>query len=138
MKKKLKSSYNIQADLHSVPIPPLPFISSLSSSSSSFSSPSSSFFNYFRRFGRPPGPSSSPDGTRRTGTGMSAYRPGLLLPQGFKIMAGGQTFCDLHTLLHSYYGFPGACYKVTIFIFHVEGLTFVGLIDCTISHFETR
>ena len=50
----------------------------------------------------------------------------------------GQTFCDLHTLLHSFYGFPGACYKVTILICHVEGWTFVGLKDCIISHFKTN
>ena len=45
----------------------------------------------------------------------------------------GQIFCDLHTLLHSFYGFPGAFYKVTISICHVEGWTFVGLNNCIIS-----
>ena len=39
----------------------------------------------------------------------------------------GQTFCDLHTLLHSFYGFPGACYKGTILICQVQGWTFVEL-----------
>ena len=53
-----------------------PFISSSSSSPS--------FFPYFRRFGRPPGPSYSPVGTCRTGTGTAAYRSGLLLPQDSK------------------------------------------------------
>ena len=58
-----------------------PSISSLSSSSSFISSPSSSFSPYFRRFDRPPGPPSFPGWTCRTCIGMSAYRPGLQLPQ---------------------------------------------------------
>ena len=45
-------------------------------------------FSSFRRFERTPGPPSSPAGIRRTGTGMFTYRPGLLLPQGSKIMKG--------------------------------------------------
>ena len=52
------------------------------------------------------------------------------------VITYGQTFCELHTLLHSFYGFPGACCKVTILIGQVEGWTFVGLFDCIISHFE--
>ena len=37
----------------------------------------------------------------------------------------GQTFCDLQTLMHTFLGFPGACCKVTILIFWIEGWTFV-------------
>ena len=59
----------------------------------SFFSPSScSFSSSYRRFGRPPVPSSSPTGTCRTGTGISAYRPGLLLPPEAKIMIGLKWF----------------------------------------------
>ena len=36
----------------------------------------------------PPGPPSFPTGTCRSGTGMPAYRPGLFLPAGSKIMTG--------------------------------------------------
>ena len=57
-----------------------------------FSSPSSSFSPYFRRFGRPPDPPPSPRGTCRTVNGMSAYRPGLLIPSGSKIMTGVKLF----------------------------------------------
>ena len=39
----------------------------------------------------------------------------------------GQTFCDLQTLLHTFFGFPGACCKVNILIFWMEGWTFVGI-----------
>ena len=59
----------------------LPPISSSSSSPTFFSYPPSSFFLYFMRLGKPPGPPSSPAGTWKTGTGISAYRSGLLLPQ---------------------------------------------------------
>ena len=51
-------------------------------------------------------------------------------------ICNGQTFCDLHTLLHSFHGFPGACYKVTILICLVEGRTFVCLKDSVISHLK--
>ena len=50
-----------------------------SSSSSSFFSSSSSSFSSFSRIEWPPSPPSSPAGTCRTGTGVSAYRPCLLL-----------------------------------------------------------
>ena len=43
-----------------------------------------------------------------------------------------------YTLLHSFYGFPGTCYKVTILICHMEGWTFVGLKHCISSNFETK
>ena len=39
----------------------------------------------------------------------------------------GQTFCDLQTLLHTFFGFPGACCKEIILIDWMEGWTFVGL-----------
>ena len=39
----------------------------------------------------------------------------------------GQTFCDLQTLLHTFFGFPGAFRKVTFIIFWMEGWTFVGI-----------
>ena len=58
-----------------------PSISSSLPSSSFFSSPSCSFSPYFMGFGRHPGPPSSPAGTCRTGTGMSAYRPGPPSPR---------------------------------------------------------
>ena len=72
-----------------------PSIYSSSSSSSFFSSSSTSFSSSFRRFGRPPGPPSSPAGTFRTGTGISAYRPGLLLPPRFQ---NNERFRIIHRL----------------------------------------
>ena len=37
-------------------------------------------------------------GTCRTGTGMSAYRSGLLLPPGLKIIMGSRLFTDYKIL----------------------------------------
>ena len=54
-----------------------PSTSSSSSLSSLFSSPSSSFSHYFRRFVKPPGPTSSPTGTCRTGTALECLHTGL-------------------------------------------------------------
>ena len=81
---------------HPSPSTPSPY----SSSSFSFfsSSSSSSFSSSIRRLGRPPGPASSPAGTCRTGTGMSAYRPGLLIPPGSKIMTG-LIICTSYTIV---------------------------------------
>ena len=49
------------------------------------------------------GPPSTPEGTCRTGTGMSAYRPGLLIPPGSKILTGSKLFTDYKILT----GFTG-------------------------------
>ena len=36
-------------------------------------------------------------------------------------MISDQTFCDLQTLLHTFFGFPGACCKVNILSFGWKG-----------------
>ena len=77
--------------------------SSFFSSSFSFSSSYSSFSSSFRKFGKPPGSLSSPAGTYRTGTGMSAYRSCLLLPPGSKITMGPRLFTGYKILT----GFTG-------------------------------
>ena len=71
---------------------------SSSSSPSLFSSSSLSFSSSFRRFGRPLGPHSSPAGTCRKGTGMSSYRPGVLLSQGSKLMTSLKLFTGYKNL----------------------------------------
>ena len=62
------------------------YFSSSSSSSSFFYSSSSSFSSFLRSLRRPTDPPSYHSGTSRTGSGMSKFRPGLLLPQGSHIM----------------------------------------------------
>ena len=44
----------------------------------------------------------------------------------FKVTKG-QTFCDLQTLLHTFFGFSGACCRVIFLIFWVERWTFAGI-----------
>ena len=80
---------------------PSPFISYSLSSSSFFSSSSSSFYSSFRRLWRPPGPPSSLAGTCKTGTGMSVYRPDLLLPSGSKMLTCLKFFksCKIVTVI---------------------------------------
>ena len=81
--RQIKANLTIvpsSATKHNLLIPPVSLHLLLSSSSSFLSSLSSSFSPSFRRFGRPPGTPFSPAGTFRTGTGMSAYRPGPLFP----------------------------------------------------------
>ena len=39
----------------------------------------------------------------------------------------GQTFCDRQTLLHTFFGFPGACSKVTFSFYRIKDWTFLGL-----------
>ena len=55
----------------------------------------------------------------------------FMTPGYIYVLAGaistGQTFRDLHTLLHTFFGFSGACCKVIILIDLMEGWTFVGL-----------
>ena len=63
---------------------------------------SSSLLFPYTSFRWPPGPPSSPAGTCRKGTGMSAYRPGLLLPQGSKIMTSLKLFTGYTNLQVSY------------------------------------
>ena len=70
-------------------------ISSYSSSSSFFSSSSSSFSSSFRSFVRPQCPPSSPAGTCKIDTGMSAFRPGFFFPIGSKLMTGWKLFTGL-------------------------------------------
>ena len=48
----------------------------------------------------------------------------------------GQTFRDLQTLLYTFFVFPGACCKVIILFYWMEGWTFVGLKDYMISIFQ--
>ena len=52
----------------------------------------SSFSSSFSKFGKPPGSPASPAFTCRTGTGMSTYKSGLLLPPGSKIIIGSRLF----------------------------------------------
>ena len=81
-----------QAVLPILLIPSLPLHLLLAVTISLLLPPSSSFSPYFRRFGRPPGPASSLSGTCRTVTGLSVYRPCLLLSQCSKIMTVLKTF----------------------------------------------
>ena len=51
----------------------------------------------------------------------------------------GQPFCDQQTLMHTFFGFSGACCKVTFLIFLVEGSTFACRIMRIPNHFfETK
>ena len=58
----------------------------------SFYSLYSFFSSSFSKFGKPQGSPSLPEGTCMTGTGMSAYRSGLFLPPGSKIIIGSRLF----------------------------------------------
>ena len=51
-------------------------------------------------------------------------------------MISDQTFCDLQTLLHTFFGFPGAYGKVNVLIDLMEGWTFVGLQEYITSNFQ--
>ena len=70
----------------------------------SSSSLHSFFFSSFSKFGKPPGSPSLPAGTFRTGTGMSAYRSGLFLLPGSKIIIGSRIFTG-YKILTGFTGF---------------------------------
>ena len=62
------------------------------------------------------------DGVLENDTSVNAFSKEYSLPY-----THGQTFCDLQTLLQTFFGFPGAgCNKICL-IFWVEMWTFVGL-----------
>ena len=51
-------------------------------------------------------------------------------------MISGQTFCDLQTLLNTFFGFSDACCKESFIIFWVKGWDFSGLWESKITNLK--